>query len=51
MNSNKIPKTLPVTSLSAPLPRSFIEQYMYYSGSLGSSKFNNSMKQLEKVEG
>jgi len=50
INSNKIPKSLPVSSLSTPLPKSFIEQYTYYGGSLGASKLHNSMKVLEKVE-
>ena len=46
MNSSKIPKTLPATCLSVPLPKSFIEQYTYYGGSLGASKLHNSMKAL-----
>lgn len=50
INSNRIPKSLPVTCLSNPLPKSFIDQYNYYGGSLGSNKFHNSMKALEKVE-
>jgi hypothetical protein len=50
INSNKIPKSLPATCLSSPLPKSFIEQYTYYGGSLGANKFHNSMKALEKVE-
>ena len=50
INSNKIPKSLPVTCLSSPLPKSYIEQYTYYGGSLGASKLHNSMKALEKVE-
>ncbi len=50
INSNKIPKSLPGTCLSSPLPKSYIEQYTYYGGSLGASKLHNSMKALEKVE-
>lgn len=49
INSNKIPKSLPATCLSNALPKSFIDQYTYYGGSLGSNKFHNSMKALEKV--
>lgn len=50
INSNKIPTNLPVSCLSSPLPKSYIEQYTYYGGSLGASKLHNSMKALEKVE-
>lgn len=46
MNNNKIPKTLPVSCLSTPLAKNFIEQYTYYGGNLGGSKFHNSMKVL-----
>ncbi len=50
MNSNKIPKTMPASCLSAPLPKSFVEQYTYYTGNLSPNKLHNSMKVLEKVE-
>jgi hypothetical protein len=46
INSNKIPKTLPSACLSNPLPKSFTDQYINYTGSLISNKLHNSMKIL-----
>lgn len=50
INSSRIPKSLPVSCLSTPLSKNFIDQYSYYGGSLGANKFQNSIKALEKVE-
>lgn len=50
INSNKIPKSLPASCLQTVLPKSFVEQFTYYGGSLGVGKIHNSMNALEKVE-
>jgi serine/threonine protein kinase len=47
MTSNKIPKQLPISALSQPLSKSFVEQYSIYTHNFSQSKYNSSAKNIE----